>query len=590
VSLSPLPRAVRLMGRAVAVVAAFAFAGSSPASASAPCSTNDAAPWIRRWFDAWELTSRDILRLPDAPPPNFILFDSLCVYTTLAESAEGALQEDGPGLLGAPLPWRSATHGDTLTLPNGARHAVSLMSFASGDTGTGPFFVMAAPSYWAQKGIVDSLALTPVFLHEFAHTRQTRGVGAVLGPMDSAWSREIDLSDDVIQHLYRSDSVYVAAWQTENDLFYRAAATGPVDSVRALARRGLEALRARHARWFTGANADLAQVDDLFLSMEGAGQMTAVLWLSHPEGGRMERAAAIEKMRGRRRWWSQEEGLGIFLVLDRLLPAWPSLVFGETSAGALELLERAIAARDVETGFLDRTIRDGDASRAYQVYVPRGYTPDRRWPVILFLHGGGETGDDGLRPTAVGIGSAIRWNPERFPAIVIFPQLAAGRRWNGSEAELALRVLDAAEREFATDPDRVYLAGLSRGGAGAWYLAYRHPERFAALLVACGRVTPATHMDGQPLPDGDPVVPESPDSPFDPLAARLVSTPTWVVHGDADTVIPVDESRRLVAALREIGAPVRYTELAGVGHASWDAAFGSVDILEWLFSQRRPRR
>jgi poly(3-hydroxybutyrate) depolymerase len=590
VSLRPLLPRAGVMVRAFAVAGALALVGSAPAAASSPCAIDEAAPWIHRWFDAWELTSRQILRLPDAPPPHLVFFDSLCVYTTSERSAKDELGQQGPALLGTPLPWRATTHGDFLTLPTGDRHPVQLLSFAGGDKAAGPFFVMAAPSYWAQKGIVDTLGMTPVFLHEFAHTRQTRGVGAVLGPMDSTWSRDIDLSDDVLQHLYRDDSTYVAAWQAENDLFYRAATAATDEDARALAREGLAAMRARHARWFTGANADLASVDDLFLSMEGTGQMTAVLWLSHREGGRMERAAAVERMRGRRRWWSQEEGLGIFLVLDRLLPEWPSLVFGETSAGALELLERAIDARGVETGFLDRTIRQGDVDRAYQVYVPRGYTPDRDWPVILFLHGGGETGHDGLRPTAVGLGAALRWNPERFPAIVVFPQLAPGRRWNGDEALLALGALEATEREFATDPERVYLTGLSRGGAGAWYIARREPDRFAAVLVACGRVTPPDSLDGRPSPDADPIVSRSEPDPFGVLAETLGRLPTWIVHGDRDPVIAVEESRRLVAALRERGAPVRYTELPGVGHGAWEEAYGNPGISTWLFEQRRRAR
>lgn len=253
------------------------------------------------------------------------------------------------------------------------------------------------------------------------------------------------------------------------------------------------------------------------------------------------------------------------------------------------LLVTGADVRGGESGFLDRALRDGDETRRYQVFVPRSYDPNRPWPVILFLHGGGEEGSDGYRQTTVGLGPAIRWNPERFAAIVVFPQLRKDHQWTGGEAEFALRTLDAVEREFRTDPDRVYLTGLSRGGRGSYYIAYRHPSRFAAILVACGQVGPLapTRADGTSWLENSLVVPEADGDPFAALGQRLQDVPLWVFHGDEDSVIPVDQSRRLVAALRERGATVRYTELSGVGHGSWDSAYQSAEVIEWLFAQRR---
>jgi hypothetical protein len=109
-----------------------------------------------------------------------------------------------------------------------------------------------------------------------------------------------------------------------------------------LASQGLALMRTRHSRWFTGADSVFATLDDTFLSMEGAGQWVGYAWLAHPKGGGMTRTAAIEKMLGRRRWWVQDESLGIFLVLDRLLPNWPALVFNQPSMGVIALLERAL--------------------------------------------------------------------------------------------------------------------------------------------------------------------------------------------------------------------------------------------------------
>jgi len=238
---------------------------------------------------------------------------------------------------------------------------------------------------------------------------------------------------------------------------------------------------------------------------------------------------------------------------------------------------------DRDTGFLNRTFAHAGEVRRYQVYLPAGYTRDRRWPVILSLHGAGERGTDGLLQTEVGLGSALRRHVERYPAIVVFPQVPPDLRWTGPGADIAMKALEQTEREFSTDPDRVSLTGLSMGGTGAWHVAYRNPDRFAALLVICARLVTA----GEAV---EPVVPSDAGVVFDALARRLKLTPVWIFHGDKDSIIPVDESRRMSEALRAAGAAVRYSELPGVDHNSWDAAYDSPEVAEWLLSQRRAPR
>jgi len=314
-------------------------AGANPPE----CNVGAARPWITRWLAAWEFTSCEILRLPDAPAPTIVFYDSACVYTTSGVTAGGAAPGDGPALGGARLPWRAIAHGDTLTLPDGSRLPVQLMSFTKVDRKTGPYFVMAAPSYWAR--VARSPEQDPglaVFLHEFAHTRQVRGMAHTIGPIDSTWSYPEELDDDAVQKNFGSDSVYVAAYLAERDLLYRAAAAASPAEARALAKEALAMMKRRHARWFTGKKAEFAILDGTFLSMEGAAQWAAAAWLSHPRGGGLTRDAAVAKMIGRRRWWVQDEGLALFLVVDRLLPGWPRLVFNEPSMGGLELLERAV--------------------------------------------------------------------------------------------------------------------------------------------------------------------------------------------------------------------------------------------------------
>jgi hypothetical protein len=299
-----------------------------------------ASPWISYWLDAWKLMSRDVMHLPDAPAPLFILYDSTCVYTTSAVSAAGAPIENGPKLMGAKLPWRALPHHGSITMPDSSSRPVALMSFTNSTKRTGPFFVMAAPSYWPKSKGPD-FAATPVFLHEFAHTRQIRGMEKIIGPIDSTWAYPEELDDDAVQTHFQSDSVYVAAYLAERDLLYRAADAPTREDARKFAAQALSMMRDRRARWFTGDKAVFATLDNVFLSLEGSGQWAGYAWLAHPKGGNMDKKAAAAKMVGRGRFWSQDEGLGLMLALDRLLPDWPLLVFRNPSMGAAELLELA---------------------------------------------------------------------------------------------------------------------------------------------------------------------------------------------------------------------------------------------------------
>jgi predicted peptidase len=240
-----------------------------------------------------------------------------------------------------------------------------------------------------------------------------------------------------------------------------------------------------------------------------------------------------------------------------------------------------------ETGFLNRSVTIDGAEYRYQVYVPRDYGPTVSWPVILALHGGGQYGRDGISQTSVGLAQAVRLHPDRFPAIIVFPQSppdgTAGFHNRGER--IALAELDEAIAEFNGDPDRVYLTGLSMGGNGAWSLAYRHPERFAALVIVCGFVGEFTgRQSGVRYP---PIVPASVTDPYAAIARRVSHLPIRLFHGDPDSTVPVDVSRRMAVALEREHADVRYVELPGVGHNAWDAAYAREELFRWLLKQTR---
>lgn len=253
---------------------------------------------------------------------------------------------------------------------------------------------------------------------------------------------------------------------------------------------------------------------------------------------------------------------------------------------ALLLLAALPAAgrRPPETGFLNRRITIGPLSLPYQVYVPADY--QRRGPkraVVLFLHGAGERGADGLRQTQVGLPAAIRRHGERWPALVVMPQCPLAANWNEPQlSALALVALEQTIREFGGDRDRLYLTGLSMGGYGAWLLAAQHPALFAAVVPVCGGaiLTPRLRPPGT-LPDS---------TLYGKIAEGIgPHLPVWTFHGAKDPVVPVAETRRLVAELRARGATVQYTEYPDVDHFAWERAYDDSALPEWLFRQRRAR-
>jgi len=254
--------------------------------------------------------------------------------------------------------------------------------------------------------------------------------------------------------------------------------------------------------------------------------------------------------------------------------------------GALLLpaLGTALHAK-IQTGFLDRIVRIGAETYRYQVYVPSEWTKSRKWPVVLFLHGAGERGQDGLAQTQVGIATAIRQHPDRFPCVVVMPQCRSKIWWPEPAMEaMALKALEQSIREFKGDPQRTYLTGLSMGGYGSWSLGSKNPGKFAALAVICGGVRRPSRVPGSVSAAADSVA-----DPYTEVARKIGKTPVWIFHGGADKTVPVTESRQMNEALKAAGGIVRYTEYEGIGHNSWDRAYAEPEFMTWLLAQRLPR-
>ncbi len=246
-----------------------------------------------------------------------------------------------------------------------------------------------------------------------------------------------------------------------------------------------------------------------------------------------------------------------------------------------------VSAQKIETGFLNRTVTVSGSEYRYVVYVPREFSRAKSWPVIVALHGGGSYGSDGLMHTDGGFAKAVRLNPERFPAIVVFPQAKADGTpgWQREGGKAALAALDKTLLEFRGDAKRVYLTGLSAGGNGSWSLVSRYPERFAAAVIVCGFIFEFKgRTSSVPYPA---LAPKEAADPYAFIAAQVSRVPIQLFHGDADQSVTVEESRKMFAALKATGADVRYTEFPGVEHNAWDPAYARADLIEWMLKQRK---
>jgi len=234
-----------------------------------------------------------------------------------------------------------------------------------------------------------------------------------------------------------------------------------------------------------------------------------------------------------------------------------------------------------ETGFLNRSIELHGVSHRFQVYLPEEWRRDdgRLWPVILFLHGRGERGSEGMWQTQVGLPEAVRDHPERWPFVIVMPQCPQDHYWTDPEKiELALATLDRETAEFHGDPDRTYLTGLSLGGYGVWELARLYPHRWAAVAIAASGVfwsyAPERWRQSATLPAE--------------YAHALGRTPVWLFHGTDDPVVPPRQSELMYEAFKAAGGHIRLWLYQGLRHDCWTRAYGEPELPRWLLEHHLP--
>lgn len=231
---------------------------------------------------------------------------------------------------------------------------------------------------------------------------------------------------------------------------------------------------------------------------------------------------------------------------------------------ALTAVFACFSAQAASAGFEDRVFTDDDGEHHYTVFLPKDYSPDEKWPVILFLHGAGERGTDGKRQLTLGLGPVVKQRADTFPAIAVFPQCEdlqgrylTGWLAEGRDAKRALAILEEVESEYSTDPQRRILTGWSMGGYGTWSIAAQDPSRWSAILPLAG--------GGQ-----------------NEWNEQLKDSSIWAFHGEADGAIRPQQSRRMIAALTEAGGNPRYTEIPGAEHDITGLVYGSENVIEWM--------
>jgi predicted peptidase len=214
----------------------------------------------------------------------------------------------------------------------------------------------------------------------------------------------------------------------------------------------------------------------------------------------------------------------------------------------------------------------------YRLMKPEAYDASKKYPLVVFLHGAGERGNDNEKQLVHGVPQfASKENREKYPCFLIAPQCPDNVKWVDVDwsadshkspakmtdpSRLTIELIEKLVKDFPIDSKRIYITGLSMGGYGVWDLAARRPDLFAAAVPVCG---------GADLAD----------------AEKLKTMPIWAFHGAKDTAVKPSRSRNMIAALEKAGGHPKYTEYPDVGHDSWNPAYKDPELFKWLFGQKK---
>jgi predicted peptidase len=214
----------------------------------------------------------------------------------------------------------------------------------------------------------------------------------------------------------------------------------------------------------------------------------------------------------------------------------------------------------------------------YRLLKPDSYDPKKSYPLVVFLHGAGERGDDNAKQLIHGVAEFAKpENRKLYPCFLVAPQCPAGQKWSDVDwgadshkmpqepsepARLVLELIASMQKDYTVDKKRIYITGLSMGGFGTWDLIARKPDLFAAAVPVCGGGDEAT-------------------------ATTIAKLPIWAFHGAKDRVVKPSRSVNMIDAIKNAGGHPKYTEYPNIGHDSWVRAYQDPEMMKWLFSQKK---
>jgi hypothetical protein len=331
------------MSRWIAFLILMTFCAWAPVSAAAPAETSCALSdgdqaWIDRALKAWRFASREIAGIGDVPKFRAVFFDAACTLVSPDALKVGSWRD---------ARWNAARHEGQVRLPNGQMIPAGVTSYITGDD-DGAIFIMATPSVWSAAGVANAVIgletmMVAVLIHEASHVAQSSTYGAKADALVKRHKLPDSFNDDSLQARFKGDAAFAASVARETDLFLQAAASTDIAVARKLAREARGLMRARAAQHYTGDEAYWAEAEDLWLTFEGAGQWTAYQWVISPRGANVAPDVALPNFVKRSGWWSQNEGLALFLALDRLVGAqWKRHAYGDGAQTALQMMDAAL--------------------------------------------------------------------------------------------------------------------------------------------------------------------------------------------------------------------------------------------------------
>lgn len=303
--------------------------------------------WIEQTLRIWDKTRKDSLLFSSKKLPWLILFDESCVLHINPDLSVFKTEKSATTKLTfnrQSFDVYSQNHDGKITLPNKEEVPARLLSFASNyDGGKKSFLVSAMPSIWQkaehlkEEKNLDAL-VRGVFVHEMTHTFH-QNYYMRLDELEKQLSDIENFDDDIIQNTFGKKDEFRKAYEIEHDLLYRAVNENNLARKSELAKNALNSIRVRRKQFYVGKDTIYAEIEETFLTMEGAANWAA--YKSAIEQG-LSQTDALKLIRRSGKYWSQDEGIALFVVIDSLLPRWQKKAFGKSAVSVIELLEEAV--------------------------------------------------------------------------------------------------------------------------------------------------------------------------------------------------------------------------------------------------------